>query len=200
CVHFYDLVRYFLELGWPRRISASGGVYMRRNTPDLTLPDTQIACFDYDDLQVVWNQRNWGANPDPDYPWGATLYGEKGTLKLSVHRYDFIPNGQGERQSGSFVDQRDAYPQDVEHQETELFAAPATRAHMRDFLAARHEGRRPVSDIEEGHISTACCLLANVSMKVGRSLVWDVENQRIAGDDEANALLARSYRAPWERP
>ena len=31
--------------------------------------DTQTALFDFGDLKVVWNQRNWGENPDPQYPW-----------------------------------------------------------------------------------------------------------------------------------
>ena len=95
CVHFFDLVRYCLELGWPRRISASGGILMRPPESNIKMHDTQTALFDYGDVQIVWNQRNWGQNPDPKYPWGATLYGDKGTLKLSVRSYDFIPKGAG---------------------------------------------------------------------------------------------------------
>jgi Oxidoreductase family, C-terminal alpha/beta domain len=57
-----------------------------------------------------------------------------------------------------------------------------------------------VADIEEGYISTASCILANLSMKVGRSLAWDSVNQQIAGDADANRLLARPYRAPWVHP
>jgi predicted dehydrogenase len=33
CVHFFDLVRYFLELRWPRSIAASGGSLMRDKNP-----------------------------------------------------------------------------------------------------------------------------------------------------------------------
>jgi hypothetical protein len=29
--------------------------------------------------------------PTRKYPWGATLYGDKGTLKASVMGYDYIP-------------------------------------------------------------------------------------------------------------
>jgi hypothetical protein len=57
-----------------------------------------------------------------------------------------------------------------------------------------------VADIEEGHISTASCILANLSMQLGRTLTWDSKSGRVVADDEANRLLARPYRAPWIHP
>lgn len=200
CVHFFDLVRYFLELGWPKQISASGGILMRDADSVINTHDTQTALFDYGDTQVVWNQRNWGENPDPDYPWGATLYGDKGTLKLSVRTYDFIPRGNGSPVHGEFLDEREQYPEDEQHKETEVYAAPGTRRHLQNFLDARRGGTRPVADIEEGHISTACCILANLSMELGRSLNWDSQQGQVVGDDEANQRLAREYRGDWTHP
>jgi predicted dehydrogenase len=200
CVHFFDAVRYFLKLGWPKRISATGGILMRSPDSQVNTHDTQTALFDYGDVQIVWNQRNWGSNPDPDYPWGATLYGDKGTLKLSIHSYDFIPTGNGSPVHRDFVDGRKQYPQDLDHRETEIFAAPATRQHMRNFLAARRDGTRPVADIEEGYISSACCILANLSMELGRGLLWDGDSGRVMDDAEANRRLARAYRGDWIHP
>jgi predicted dehydrogenase len=200
CVHFFDVVRYFLDLDWPKRISASGGILMRKPDTNVKLHDTQTALFDYGDVQVVWNQRNWGRKPDPDYPWGATLYGDKGTLKISVRSYDFIPHASGSPEHADFVDERDQYPEDLQHKRTELFAAPATRRHMQNFLAARRNGERPVADIEQGHISSACCILANLSMRLGRSLEWDSETGRVVGDEDANRRLARDYRGAWKHP
>ncbi len=200
CVHFFDVVRYFLDLGWPKQIAASGGILMRSPDSKINTHDTQTALFDYGDVQVVWNQRNWGQNPDPEYPWGAVLYGDKGTLKLSVRSYDFIPKGSGSPEHGEFLDERDQYPEDLEHKRTELFAAPATRRHMQNFLAARRSGERPVAEIEQGFISSACCIMANLSMELGRSLQWDGDSGRVAGDDQANRRLARDYRGDWKHP
>ncbi|MEJ7677674.1 MAG: hypothetical protein WKG06_07370 [Segetibacter sp.] len=72
--------------------------------------------------------------------------------------------------------------------------------HMLNFLNAIHKGERPVADIEQGHISTASCIIANLSMKTGRPLVYDPQKHEITGDPEATALLQRPYRQPWVHP
>ena len=43
------------------------------------------------------------------------------------------------------------------------------------------------------------CHLANISLKIGRKLVWDAAREEIVGDKEANQMLERPYRAPWDR-
>jgi hypothetical protein len=173
---------------------------MRNKNSQVNVHDTQTAVFDYQDLQVVWTQRNWGPNPDPKYPWGATFYGDQGSLKVSVQSYDYVPHRRGTPVHRDFVDERETYPADEQHQETELFAAPATRRHFENFLEARRNHELPVADIEQGHISSACCILANLSMELGRSLTWDAAAGRVANDDEANRKLAREYRGDWVHP
>ena len=171
-------------------------------TLQVNVHDTQTALFDYGDVQLVWTQRNWGQNPDPDYPWGVTYYGDKGTLKLSVWSYDYIPKGKdgGSPVKVKAVEEREKYPEDVQHKETELFAAPANRAQLLNFVQSRKNGQRPVADIEEGYISSACSILANLSMELGRGLRWDAEAGKVIGDDEANRHLTRVYRSPWTHP
>ena len=200
CVHLFDVTRMFLDLRWPKSISATGGTLMRERNSNVSVHDTQTALFDYGDVQVVWNQRNWGANPEPDYPWGVTYYGEKGTLKLSVWSYDYIPKNGSPPEKAKAVEEREKYPEDVQHKETELFAAPANRRNLLNFVRSRKSGERPVADIEEGYISTACCVMANLSMELGRSLRWDANEGKVVGDEEANRRLARAYRSPWKHP
>jgi hypothetical protein len=71
---------------------------------------------------------------------------------------------------------------------------------MKDLLAAIASRGKPVADIEQGYISTTACILANMSLGLGRSLTWDNAAGRITGDEEANRLLQRPYRAPWIHP
>jgi Oxidoreductase family, C-terminal alpha/beta domain len=92
------------------------------------------------------------------------------------------------------------YPEDEHEEKLERHVAPAVRGHMKDLLSAIASRGRPVADIEEGYISTATCILANLSCKLGRTLTWDPQIQKVVGDDEANGLLARPYRSPWVHP
>lgn len=199
CIHMLDMVRWMLDLGWPKRVDSTGGILVDKASK-ANITDTQTATFTFDELPVVWQHRTWGTPVDPKYPWGATIYGDKGTLKLSVYSYDFEPVGDGEPIHGDVVYELDEYPEDRTEKDLEKHVAPAVRGHMRDFLAAIASRGKPVADIEQGYISTASCILANLALKVGRSLEWDAEQGRIVGDDEANALLVRPYREPWEHP
>ena len=202
CVHMLDMVRWMLNLGWPNRISSSGGILVETEALS-NIPDTQNAMFEFDDLNVLWTHRSWGTAPDPEYPWGATIYGDKGTLKLSVHKYEFIPHGKGPKLHGKAVLEFDKYPEDVTDKEAirlETHVASAIRAHMLDFLKAIDSRTQPVSDIEQGHISAASCILANNALKLGRTLQFDPATMTVVGDKEATKLLRRPYRAPWKHP
>ncbi len=199
CVHMFDMVRWMLDLGWPKRISSEGGILVDRASK-ANISDTQTATFEYDDLQVIWQHRTWGGAPDPKYPWGATIYGDKGTLKAGVMGYDFIPAGKGESIHKDVTYELEQYPIDKTEPELEKHVAPAIRGHMKDLLAAIDNRSKPVADIEQGYISSASCIMANMSMKLGRSLTWDPVKNQIIGDAEANRLLRRPYRAPWVHP
>jgi hypothetical protein len=43
-------------------------------------------------------------------------------------------------------------------------------------------------------------LLGMMSYKLGRSVKWDGEKQMVVNDTEAEKLMSRAYRAPWEYP
>jgi predicted dehydrogenase len=199
CVHMLDTVRWMLGLGWPEKVSSSGGIIVQKGGKS-NISDTQVATFEYPEHDVVWQHRTWGTAPDPDYPWALFIYGEKGTLKASTMRADFIPQGEGKPIHFDCVFEREKYPEDVTEPEIELNAAPATRLHMRDFLDAIASRGRPVADIEEGHISTASCLLANIAMQLDRPVVYDPSKRIVVGDEEATKLLRAPYRAPWVHP
>jgi predicted dehydrogenase len=199
CIHMLDMVRWMAGLGWPKHISSSGGILVEKNSKS-NIADTQSATFDFGDVQVVWQHRTWGQPPDAKYPWGATFYGDKGTLKVSVMSYDFTPLGNGKALHADVTYEPDKYPDEKTEPDLEKHVAPANRQHMRDFLRAIESRGKPVAGIEEGHISTASCILANLSMKLNRTLTWDAVKQQVVGDDEASQCLRRPYRKPWVHP
>lgn len=199
CIHMLDTVRWMLDLGWPKRVASAGGILVQKNSKS-NIADTQTATFEFPGLNVVWQHRTYGSAPDPQYPWGLTIYGDKGTLKASVMSYDFIPQGGGKPIHRDVTYELDRYPADRTEKDLEKHVAPAIRVHMLDFLKAIGSRGKPVADIEQGHISTTACILANLSMGLGRSLTWNPDTHQIVGDDAATKLLKRPYRKPWTHP
>jgi predicted dehydrogenase len=199
CVHMLDTARWMLGIGWPKRITSAGGIYVQKEGKS-NIADTQTATFEYDGFNAVWQHRTWGVPPDPDYPWALFLHGEKGVLKASTMRADFIPHDRNAKPIHfECVYEKDQFPEDNTEKDIELNAAPATRRHMLDFLAAIDQRSRPVADVEQGHISTASCILANLAMELGRAVVYDPKKHEVTGDAAATKLLQRAYRQPWKR-
>ncbi len=202
CVHMLDMVRWQLGLGWPDSISSQGGILVDLNSK-ANITDTQTATFGFDDLNVVWTHRSWGDAPDAKYPWAGIIYGDKGTLKLSVNSYDFTPRGGGKAMHGEALIETDKYPTDVTDQKDwrlELHVASAIRGHMRNFLDCVDSREKPVSDIEQGHISSASCVMANNALRIDRTIRFDPETHTVLGDEEATSMLARPYRVPYKHP
>ena len=121
--------------------------------------------------------------------------------------FDFIPLDGGDPIHREWNDPKakypvdsDKYPEDKTEQGIEYHVAPAIREHMKDLLQCTASRGHPRADIAEGSTSTSMCVLANVSLQLKRSLTWDEPKGRVAGDEEANRLLQRPYRAPWVHP
>ena len=196
CVHMLDSVRWMLGLGWPKKVSSTGGIYVQKDSI-ANISDTQTAIFEFDELNCVWQHRTWGDPPDPEYPWAFFIYGDKGTFKGSVYQYEFIPHDGGTPIKKEVVYEREKYPEDLTEDRIELHTAPATRMHMLDLIVSIEEDRLPVADVEQGHISTASCILANMSMDLGRPLSYDQGKKIIPDDPEATRRLKREYRMGW---
>lgn len=200
CVHMLDTARWLLDLGWPQKISSHGGIFVDIDSWANT-PDTQSAVFEYPDFNCHWQHRSWGPATDPDYPWAIFIYGSQGTLKADVMHWEFLPKNPNQAKlSGTVRYEREAYPEDLTEEGIEIHAAPATRAHLVDLLEAIEQDRLPVADIEQGHISTASCLLANISYQLGRPLRYDPIQKVVVNDPEATQLLQRPYREGYTHP
>jgi hypothetical protein len=55
-----------------------------------------------------------------------------------------------------------------------------------------------ITPAEVGHRSCTACLLQHIAMKTGRTLRWNPATERFLNDDEANSMLARPQRYPYE--
>jgi predicted dehydrogenase len=201
-IHMFDCVRWMLDLGWPTSISSTGGIYVDKKSSS-NISDTQRVQFRYPGVDVSWEHRTWGAPPMSERHWtdlwGARFIGEKGTLNVTTLGYEFTPMGGGPREGAHML----AKAGDLQSLDPAAFGpgmAVVQRAHVMDFMKARESRSRPIADIEQGHISSACCILANIAQELGRAVSYDPVTRTVAGDPEATRRLARSYRRPWVHP
>jgi predicted dehydrogenase len=185
-IHWMDQILWWTEEKWPRKVFSTGGRFVKRDNTNA--PDTQVATFEFESFTAVWEHRQYAHNRAEKTNIGAYFYGTEGTFHM------------GWRDGWTF------YPADpkkqVLHEDPKLNAPDDQniRELWADFLEAIRTGRRPACDIEIGHRSTNVALLGMLSWKLGRAVAWDGEKERIPGDAEANKLLRRAYRKPWEYP
>jgi predicted dehydrogenase len=79
--------------------------------------------------------------------------------------------------------------------QTHLYTEPA--GEHRNFLDCIKSRRDPYFPAETGHRCFSVMHLGNISMILGRKLKWDPQKEIFSDDDEANRMLSRTMRSPW---
>jgi predicted dehydrogenase len=70
--------------------------------------------------------------------------------------------------------------------------------HMRNFVECVKSRGQPVSDVYTHHRAVSICHLANIAMRLGRTINWDPKTEQIVGDPEARQFQAREQRKGYE--
>tara|TARA_E500000305_G_scaffold11337_1_gene7680 strand:- start:53959 stop:55341 length:1383 start_codon:yes stop_codon:yes gene_type:complete len=70
--------------------------------------------------------------------------------------------------------------------------------HMRNFFECVEAREQPISDVMTHHRAITTCHLANIAIRLNRSLEWDPKREQIIGDDEANQWQSREQRKGYE--
>lgn len=73
-----------------------------------------------------------------------------------------------------------------------------SKEHHANWLNAILTGEPNIAPIEAGHRACSVCLLNNIAMKLNRKLHWDPILEKFSNDDEANFMLKRSERWPYQ--
>ncbi len=79
--------------------------------------------------------------------------------------------------------------------EINLFTEPG--GEHRNFLDCIKTRREPYFPVEIGHRCCSVMHLGNISMQLGRKLKWNPDREIFPGDEQANRMLSRSMRSPW---
>ena len=73
-----------------------------------------------------------------------------------------------------------------------------SRDHMRNFVDCVKTRKLPASDIFSHHRVMNSCHMCTIAIKLKRKLEWDPVKEEFIGDDEANAMLKRTQREPYQ--
>lgn len=204
--HALDIVHWYLDVEGPVRVSSSGGRRFLQDNCDT--PDVQDTILEYPGWNMSITIRDC-CQGDGGHPLG--FYGTKGSLHITrggyritpdrvAHPYNRLPLGRNNPVGGPQpVPERRPRPLRTEPVDDRSGSASEMLVlHVRDFLDCVKSRRQPHSDLESGHRVATALHLANISLRVGRQLRWDVAKEEIVGDPEASSMLEVPYRPPWD--
>jgi myo-inositol 2-dehydrogenase / D-chiro-inositol 1-dehydrogenase len=213
--HSLDIVDWILGPLALKSVVSFGGRFALADGGET--PDTQDAIFDFPGFAcprftAAWSHRE-AAQGESTGP-GFTFYGTKGSLSLSRSGFTITPDRAIRPENAVPQFTTDGQPvggvaRSREPLENKLWTTAMTdtsgnqldqfRRHVRNFLDCVKSREQPISDLESGHRVATLCHLANLSLRLGRSLHWDPKAETTINDQEAAALLERPYRAPWDK-
>jgi predicted dehydrogenase len=191
-IHYIDLARWGLNRQLPSTIYSSGGRFGYKDQAQT--PNTQLTTYRFDDgVELVAEIRGRFTNTELGVASGLMFYGSNGYM-ISDPEYDgrfriylgkkTIPEPDLSTAEGADPGENDQ----VEHFQNFF---NAIRASNREILNA---------EIEQTFLSSAFCLLGNISYRMGRELRFNAADRSFGNDSEANRLLTGRYRSPFTVP
>ncbi len=187
-VHEMDICLWGLgKTSLPRTVTSTGGKFLYED--DQETPNTQLATFDFGDVQAQFEVRGLLTGPESyllrrgTNTVGNIFFGADGYMNIDSNGFQVF-KGEG---SEKILDEK---PQPTGYD---------TKAHMENFLKACRSRKSSDlnAEIEIGGRAAALCHMANISYRVGRKLTWDDAKRKFTGDAEADKLITRDYRKPY---
>jgi predicted dehydrogenase len=201
-VHYLDLIQWALGQDAPRSVHAVGGKYFVRDNREV--PDTMEVVWEYPgDTLVTFSQYNANAAAANARNADLEFRGTEGTMFLRGNQIEILPEmvRLEELPALSPLARTENRAQGKSRQPARKpllrEGDTGTELHTRNFLDCVKSRSATNCPVAVGHRSTIPTILANISLKLARRLVWDPQTERFANDHEANRLLGYEYRSPW---
>jgi len=209
--HSLDVVHWMTGVNAPKSVYSTGGRFFLKDNGEV--PDTQDTIIEYPGFTTVCQFRECTAGRSGQGMGGLMLHGTFGTMAVMRSGFEVWPDPKVSPKNvvarvlppGHPVGGPQPEPEPASRQ---FWTEPAKDdtgdamedygRHARNFLDCLKSRQTPATDLESGHRVATTCHLANISMKVGRKIVWNAEKEDIVGDREANRMLVRPYRKPWD--
>jgi len=180
-IHETDLCMWGLDVGLPERITSMGGKFLFDDCKEV--PEVQSSIYHYPNEKKIiqFEVRNWCTNLEDGAGVGNLFYGDKGYMVIKG--YDTYETYLGEKRE----------------------KGPSGRAggdHFKNWFEAIRARDMTLQHgpVETGHLSSALAHLGNISYRLGCQLQFDPIAERFIGNEDANNMLSRNYRAPYLMP
>lgn len=198
--HEFDSINTIIEMGIPKSVVASGGVYFHkdgREVPDvfqvvMEYPNRNMTFMYTASLANQYNRTNLIMGHDASMEMGAEM-----VIKADVHssRYeDKIKAGLIKPGEPMYAYQPGAKGvEGVTSATTKYFAGKgllftyrngkkvdSTHLHIREWLECIRHGGEPSCGMKEGYEEAVAAHMATISYKTGRKVIWDHQNSCIA--------------------
>ncbi|HWR54116.1 MAG TPA: Gfo/Idh/MocA family oxidoreductase [Bryobacteraceae bacterium] len=182
-VHLINIALWAMGPEWPKSVISSGGKYALKDNSET--PDTQITVYDFPSYTLIWeHQVQCGLGPDRR-EHGVMYTGTDATLIVDTAGWEVIPEPQ--KRYSVVAMKREARTDES-----------VRAAHARNFLDCVKSRQAPVENLDIGHHVSSVAHLGNLALRSKSRLEWDAEAGRVKGNDAANSLINRPYRAPWK--
>lgn len=189
-IHHIDIILWAMQASIPDTVVSTGGKFVVDDLADT--PDTQEASWRFPGFVMQYTYRGFNnfhtvqARPQNH---GICFHGTQATMVLDRSGYEIWED----RDPGKSVEKVD----NPRHWRDGKPGNEVDGPWQREFVDCIIEGRKPPVELEQSHQATVCCHLANIAYRVGRSISWNGDNETIAGDERARALLAPPRREPY---
>ncbi len=207
--HSLDIVQWFTGAAAAKSVYSTGGrFYLKDN---METPDNQDVLIDYPGFTGICQYREATHGSEGLGMGGVMFYGTRGMMSVGRSGYEVFPDRKADP-FGAMANILGGHPvggpQPVNEPRDQFWTekekdatgngAKDYVAHARDFLECIRSRKQPLADIESAHQVATTCHLANISLRVGRKITWDAAKEQIVGDPQANEMLTRPYRTPWD--
>jgi predicted dehydrogenase len=188
--HMIDIANWGMGVKAPNSAVSVGGKFGFPEDAEET-PDTQQALWEYDGYSMIWEHATAIGQGPYMRDHGVAFHGNNGVLVVDRGGWEVYPETVTDVSKGGKKTYR------AIGQPRRGAGGDSHLAHVQNFLECMDSRKPPRSDVEIGHNSMIACHLGNIAFRVRRRVNWDVANERVTGDPEAQALVLKPYRAPW---
>ena len=193
-IHYIHNVRKVLDLDLPENISSIGGI--TRNFTQKN-PDHLNVHFDFGGLPVYWTHKSWGfTSPIPDYNIGVYYFGEKGTIFSGDLGWHIYPAGDQEKVINGDVRFTPDKPGVAE-----IYANMIIKL-FNEFAdgIANQTNDGITNTLEEAFKTTSTVIYGDLAYLVKSGITIDSSTMDILNNEEAQSMLKRPYRSPYQHP